>query len=131
MTQRCYPVQKSGNLFFVKAAVARIGAEPSILKLLVDTGASQTSLSKLLLTDLGYAEFDSTPKISILTGNGLVQAPTVRVAWLNCLGERIEDYPVLALDLPRSGYINGILGMDFLLRYNALIDIGKRQIVLP
>jgi aspartyl protease family protein len=131
MTLRCYPVQKSGNLFFVKAAVARVGAEPSILKLLVDTGASQTSLSKLLLIDLGYTHPDPTPKISILTGNGLIQAPIIRVAWFNCLGERLEDYPVLSLDLPISSYINGILGMDFLLRFNALIDIGKRQIILP
>jgi predicted aspartyl protease len=131
MTSQVYKVQKSGNLFFINAAIARLGAEPSILRLLVDTGASQTSLSKVLLADLGYAWSDSTPKTAILTGNGLIQAFVVQVAWLNCLGQRVEDFPVLALDLPMSTYINGILGMDFLLHFNAVIDVGKRQIVLP
>jgi predicted aspartyl protease len=131
MTRSVYTVQKSGNLFFINAATVGLAEEPRILRLLVDTGASQTSLSKILLHELGYTWSDSTPKAAILTGNGRIQAPVVRVTWFNCLGERVENLPVLAIDLPISSYINGILGMDFLLHFEAVIDIGKRQITLP
>ncbi len=44
MTSRIYPVQKSGSLFIVKASIGRTHAPPSILQLLVDTGATQTGL---------------------------------------------------------------------------------------
>jgi predicted aspartyl protease len=131
MTRQIYPVQKSGNLFFVRASVTNSVSTPSILRLLVDTGASQTSLSKVLLADLDYDWSNSTSKAAILTGNGLIQAPIVQIASFSCLGQQIESFSVLAIDLSLSSYINGILGMDFPLRFNALIDVGKRQILLP
>jgi predicted aspartyl protease len=131
MTAQIYTVQKSGNLFFVRASVGRIGTKPNILRLLVNTGASQTSLSKTLLFELEYTGSDLTSKTSILTGNGIIQASIISVTSLNCLGQQVENFPVLAIDLSLSRYINGVLGMDFLLRFNAVIDIGKRQIVLP
>ena len=131
MTRSIYTVQKSGNLFFLNASVAKLDEEPRILRLLVDTGASQTSLSKVLLLELGYAWSDTTSNASILTGNGLIQAPIVQVDWFHCLGQPLQNLPVLALDLPISSYINGILGMDVLLRFKAVIDVGKRQIILP
>jgi predicted aspartyl protease len=131
MSLQIYQVQKSGNLFFVNAAVTSTEAEPRILRLLIDTGASQTSLSNILLADLGYTWSASTPKTTMLTGNGLIQTPIVQVRSFNCLGQHLDNLSVLAINLPTSSYINGILGMDFLLRFNALIDVGKQQILLP
>jgi predicted aspartyl protease len=131
MTSRIYPVQRSGNLFFIKAAVGRSDAKPSILKLLVDTGASQTCLPITLLADIGCPVLENARKTSILTGNGLIQAPIVQIPWFNCLGQKVEPCSVLALDLSAARYVNGILGMDFLLRCRAVIDLGKAQITLP
>jgi predicted aspartyl protease len=131
MTRQIYKVQKSGNLFYVNASVHGTDHQPRILRLLVDTGASQTSLPQSLLTQLGYAWSDLSPKTRILTGNGFIQTPVIQVRNFNCLGKRIETQSVLAIHLPVLSYINGILGMDFLLRFQAVIDIGKQQIVLP
>jgi len=41
-----YSLQKIGNLFIVKASIGRLNAQPSIVQLLVDTGASQTGLPR-------------------------------------------------------------------------------------
>lgn len=131
MTSRIYPVQRSGNLFIVKASIARLNAKPSILKLLVDTGASQTSLPITLLADIGYPVQQNAPTVSILTGNEVIQAPIVQIPWLNCLGQVVENYSVLAINLSAAHYVNGILGMDSLIRFQAVIDIGKGQITLP
>ena len=131
MTSQIYTVQKSGNLFFINAAIARLDAEPAIVRLLVDTGASQTSFSTVLLADSGYTWDLSTPTTAMVTGNGIIRSPIVRVAWFNCLGKRVERFPVLALDLPNSIYMNGILGMDFLALCRAVIDIDNQQIRLP
>ena len=131
MTPRIYPVQRSGNLFFIKASVGRANAKPSILKLLVDTGASQTCLPVTLLADIGYPVQKNSLKTPILTGNGLIQSSIVQIPWFNCLGQKVEHYSVIALDLSAARYINGILGMDFLIHFRAVIDVGKAQIVLP
>jgi predicted aspartyl protease len=131
MTSRIYPVQKSGNLFIVKASIGRSNAPPSILQLLIDTGATQTGLPIDFLTDIGCPTTGKTPQRTITTGNGVIQVPIVQVPWLNCLGQRVEDFPVLALQLPVSRYINGILGMDFLTQFQAVIDTGKGFITLP
>jgi predicted aspartyl protease len=131
MNPSIYSVRRTGNLFIVKASIGRFNAPPSVLQLLIDTGATQTSLPIEFLKDIGCSIDSQTPRRSILTGNGTINAAIVPIPWLNCLGQRLEDFPVLALQIPVSRYINGILGMDFLTRFQAIIDIGKGQITLP
>jgi predicted aspartyl protease len=131
MTSRRYPVQKSGNLFIIKAAIGRANASPSIIQLLIDTGATQTGLSMQFLIDIDCPITAFTPTRSITTGNGVIQVPIVPIPSLNCLGQQVIDFPVLALKLPISRYINGILGMDFLTQFRAVIDIGNGHITLP
>jgi predicted aspartyl protease len=131
MTPRLYPVKRSGSLFTVRASIRRSQAPPSIINLLVDTGAGKTSLSTTLLTDIGYPVISPSPAIAIMTGNGIVRMPVVQIPWLSCLGQRVEDFSVLALELPIDRYFSGILGMDFLLQFKAVIDVGKGQILLP
>ena len=126
-----YSVQKSGNLFIVKASIGRLNAQPSIVQLLVDTGASQTGLPIDFLTDIGCLVSAATPQRKITTGNGVIDVPIVQVPWLNSLGEQVQDFPVLALQLPVSRYINGILGMDFLMRFRVVIDVGQGCITVP
>ncbi len=97
MTSRIYPVQKSGSLFIVKASIGRTNAPPSILQLLVDTGATQTGLPMEFLLDIGCPIDLKTPRRTITTGNGIIQVPIVQIPWLNCLGQRAENLLVLAL----------------------------------
>ncbi|MCX5965182.1 MAG: hypothetical protein NT070_19265 [Cyanobacteria bacterium] len=66
-----------------------------------------------------------------MTGNGVIDVPIVQVPWLNSLGQQVQDFPVLALQLPVSPYINGILGMDFLMHFQAVIDVGHGYITVP
>jgi predicted aspartyl protease len=131
MTLRIYPVDRSGNLFTVRASVGRLQAQPSVLNLLVDTGAGRTSLSTTLLTEIGCPITTNQPGIMIMTGNGMIRLPIVQIPWLSCLGQRVEGFSVLALELPIDRYFSGILGMDFLLRFNAVIDMGKAHIIIP
>jgi predicted aspartyl protease len=131
MTPRIYPVDRTGNLVTVRASVGRQQAQPSVLSLLVDTGAGQTSLSTSLLTEIGCPITTSQSSIAIMTGNGIVRMPIVQIPWLNCLRQRVENYSVLALELPIDRYFSGILGMDFLLRFHAVVDVGKRHIIIP
>ena len=41
---------------------------------------------------------------------------------------KIQNYPVLALDLPANSFTDGLLGMDFLILVRAVIDVAKGEI---
>jgi predicted aspartyl protease len=80
---RIYPVERLGNLFTVRASVGRLQAQPSIINLLIDTGAGQTSLSTTLLKEIGCSIVANQPAIAIMTGNGIIRMPIVQIPALH------------------------------------------------
>jgi predicted aspartyl protease len=126
---RIYRAQPYRNLWLVTAAAGSTTIEPSLFRLLIDTGSSYTVLPSRVLETMGcnLAQADRVP---IVAAGGLLQAPVVRIPWFSCLGQRIEDLPVVALDLPTNAFTSGLLGMDFLQRFGAVIDTAKGELQL-
>lgn len=63
----------------------------------------------------------------------MISAPVVTLSWLHCLGQRVSPWSVLVYPLPRGFrkyYIDGLLGMDFLTRFGAVIHVGRGEIWL-
>ena len=87
-----YSFQKVGSLFIVKASIGRVDAQPSIVQLLVDTGASQTGLPIGFLVDIGCPITATTPKRKITTGNGVIDVPIVQLPWLSSLGQQVQEF---------------------------------------
>lgn len=71
------------------------------------------------------AEF---PCQTMLTATGRINAPIVPVPWINCFGDRVEQFPILACALPSSTFIDGLLGMDFLSSCCAVINVEQAEI---
>ena len=107
-----YPLQRSGNLLFLRASINGANGDSLRVRLLVDTGSSYTTLPINLLEDLGY---------------DISAAANRRIA---CLGQSFSDFPIAALDLPFNPLMSGLLGMDFLSRIGATIDIKAAQIIV-
>nr|WP_242038727.1 retropepsin-like aspartic protease [Chroococcidiopsis sp. [FACHB-1243]] len=99
--------------------------------MLVDTGASYTTLPTRPLESLGYSTAQATRTLRLISASGMMNAPVVSVCWFNCLGIRVEDYPVISYTLPTSSFVDGILGMDFLAGYEATIATATAEIHLP
>ncbi len=124
-----YKLQKQGNLLWSRAA---FGCNDSALivtvRLLVDTGASYTMLSNRFIQSIAGKAIEPLRSESILTANGSITAPVIPVPWIHCLGNRIEQFPIVACALPTNAFIDGLLGMDFLIRCAAVIDVHKAEI---
>ncbi len=125
-----YPLQRSGNLFFLRASVSGINGDALRIRLLVDTGSSYTTLPRQVLEDLGYVLSATTPQLSIMTASGMGRAPRLAIAAFNCLGKTQINFPIVALDLPFNPLMSGLLGMDFLSQTAAVIDIKKAEIIM-
>ena len=125
--------QKSYNLYphgkNLLQTPARVGGVKKgdyfSIKLLVDTGASFTILPVQILKDLGYDIKHPIREENIVTGKGTIKAPVVQVSWLNCLGQTIKNFEVIAYNLPPNLRVDGVLGMDFLRNFRAVILLEK------
>lgn len=133
MKTRRYRLFRVGNLLAIQAA---IGGKPDIpplpVRLIVDTGAAYTIFHPDILKEIGCDLGHPIREVPLLTMNGIVTAPVVNVPWFHCLGQRISPWTVVAYP-PPAGFIRygvGLLGMDFLARFGAVIHIGRGEIWL-
>lgn len=105
------------------------------LQLLVDTGASFTILPVQILKYSGYDLKHPIREENIVTGKGIIKAPVVQVSWFNCLGQTIKNFEVIAYNTPPNLRVDGVLGMDFLRYFRAVIllensENGQRDEIL-
>jgi len=109
-----------------------------MLRLVIDTGASHSCLSKKSVKHLiGKTDIKADVVLGIGWGmfrNKFVRVPVFRIGELE-----IFDYPFLCIRinhinkmLSKLGLqpINGLLGSDILHDYNATVDYGERKITL-
>ncbi len=130
MSQRLiYPLERRNKLLHIRVAVGNGESSPVIARLLVDTGSSYTVLSKRIIESAG-CEISASRLISITAAGGIVQAPRLKIPLFSALDRSAVDYDVVALDLPTSAGVDGLLGIDFLELCGATIDVRRSQIVV-
>jgi clan AA aspartic protease (TIGR02281 family) len=118
------PLIVSGGQLLVKAFLDN--HEP--VTLMIDTGAAMTILQPQLLDRLGYDLNGRQAYFS--TANGVVQAPVVAINRL-ALGQiGIDQLSVGALSLQLAEGVDGLLGMNFLRRYQFRIDQDRGLLYL-
>ncbi|WP_293128079.1 retropepsin-like aspartic protease [Microcoleus sp. bin38.metabat.b11b12b14.051] len=98
--------------------------------MLVDTGSSYTVLRVNILEALGCDIQNPLRRIRTSAGGRIVEAPVVAVPWFNCLGERVENFPIVAYTLPATTFVDGLLGMDFLTPMKAIIYAKNGEILI-
>jgi predicted aspartyl protease len=125
-----YRLERRDYLFYVRCAVGASDGRIKVARLLVDTGARRTVLPMRLLKEVGLDLDSPMRKIRVTAAGGVLQVPTFRVPWLNCVGSRLENFEALALDLPPSAEVDGLLGMDFLTEVKATLDVERGEIRL-
>ena len=117
------------NLLAVQATVgSREGGDFVRVRLLVDTGSSFTILPVQVLQNLGYDTRNPLRRQELVTGQGRIYVPVINVSLFNCVGQLIENFDVVAHDIPPNLRIDGLLGMDFLTRFQAVISVGDAEI---
>jgi hypothetical protein len=102
-------------------------------KMLLDTGASHTTIDSNALYMIDYNSKDITGTTEIETGNGIVEAGTLKIAALSSLGLTRKNFPVQIYDFLSHGIFsdyNGVLGLDFFEDTKFCIDMKKNTITI-
>lgn len=128
--QKVYRLLRYGqNLLAVQATVgSRVGGDFVRVRLLVDTGSSFTILPVQVLQTLGYDTRNPLRRQELVTGQGRIYVPVINVSWFNCVGQLIESFEIVAHDIPPNLRIDGLIGMDFLTFFHAVISVSDAEI---
>lgn len=92
------------------------------LDVLLDTGAVYTVMAWDVLKDVGYDPARSERTVSIVTANGVIEAPVVSVMAVEIRDLRVTDLDVVCHDIPELAGIEGLLGLNFLRHFRVVID---------
>jgi len=110
----------------------QVNGSPYHALFLLDTGANLTVLSPLYAGRLGIVVPDNARKKSIrAVGGAALSIPLMKVARLAVGDAAVENMDVGVYDaFPQSRTIDGILGADFLNRFNVTLDRTNNRLRL-
>lgn len=124
-TEIVVPLIASGSSFLINVAI-----DQRQTRLLLDTGASITALSKDLIATLNLKDTGNT--ISISTANGIKTARLYKTRRLELGRLVLQNMTIAEIDLAPNNRFQGLLGTDVLNQlgdYNYLIDKQRSALI--
>ena len=100
------------------------------IEVALDTGATTTSIPIYVASALGYNISNPKDRRDVVTGSGVEEVPFIEVKGLTAIGQTIENIEVMCHDLPPDAYVEGVLGLNFLMNFDVNISFSKRTIAL-
>jgi clan AA aspartic protease (TIGR02281 family) len=80
---------------------------------IIDTGSSYTVITPRMAAKLGVQVNADTPTISLITANGVIQAPLVTLNNVTIGQVRVNEVQAVVQDLGKDLMLSGLLGMNF------------------
>ena len=103
------------------------------LKMILDTGCSNTTIDSNALYLLGHDLKDSIGTVEIETANGVVETQVYELNTFGSLGMVKQDFQIQVYDFLAHGIFsdyNGLLGLDFLEGTKFCIDTIENTITI-
>jgi predicted aspartyl protease len=124
-----FPFERSGDLMTVTARLWGPHGDRELL-LVIDTGAAATSVEPAVLDGLGYCSQDAIMRTRVPTPAGIQHGHLFRVHRFHALGAEFSGFVVQALALADEYGVDGLLGMNFLERFNFTVRPIEKEIHL-
>jgi len=124
-----FPFERSGDLMTVKAKVWSAHQYHELL-LVIDTAAAATSIEPPILAKLGYSPRDAITRTRVSSPGGVQHGHLLRVSRFQALGADLSSFVVQALAIEDEYGVDGLLGMNFLEKFNFTIRPRDKQIHL-
>ncbi len=126
MSQTRFQLRPDG-LIMVPAKIHALDHSKHVtIDLILDTGASFTTINPDILSDLGYDLSDTNlSKIDFVTASGITKVDIINVSRLSVIGQTFEGMEIAASYLPVETYAHGLLGANFLSCFDISISYSK------
>ncbi|MBM4458888.1 MAG: hypothetical protein FJ011_14170 [Chloroflexi bacterium] len=121
-------LELDGSLAFVAVTVAYQGALMMATRVLVDTGSERTILAGDVVAAINIAP-QPIDLVHTISGVGGIETVFERqLDYLQVGDQKLPAFPIQIGGMDYGFEINGILGMDFLTRAGAIINLRELQI---
>lgn len=103
------------------------------LKMVLDTGCTNTTIDSNALHLLGYNLTDTIGTVEIETANGIITTEVFEVSFFTSLGLTKDDFQIQVYDFLAHGIFsdyNGLLGLDFLEGKTFCVDTVQNIITI-
>lgn len=117
------PLAKAGEHFIVQANINQTAS----VALMIDTGASITSLSRNKFTQLNLIH-QTLGYRTLSTAGGLTQAEIVEVDNFAVGHKQLNNFKLAILDIDSFAGSDGLLGMNFLSQFPFVIEQQKKKL---
>jgi predicted aspartyl protease len=117
------------NLPFIKITVGYRNLSIDIPNILLDTGSATTILNADILSSIGIKPEASDTTAQIVGIGGEESVYHKNVDYIKIENKVLHDFTIDVGILDYGFEIDGILGMDFLMETNAIIDLQKKMIL--
>ncbi len=111
------------SLIIIEATIEK--ESKKTLRVALDTGCSRTIIPFEVAMAIGCDPAVSVKRTRIVTGSGIEIAPVVRLKNIKALGKVVKNLEVACHDLPPEGFVDGLLGIDFLRKFDLFIKFGE------
>jgi predicted aspartyl protease len=101
--------------------------------MVLDTGATNTTVDSNALYLLGYDLRDNIGTVEIETANGIIETEVFDIRTFSSLGISRQDFEIQVYDFLAHGIFsdyNGLIGLDFLTGTKFCIDTNENVITL-
>ena len=102
----------------------------AVVRLAIDTGSAATVIVPDVLDEIGYSARDGTARTSVTTAVGKEHGFLLKVAEFEALGFTLTGFPVNVFELANRYGIEGLIGLNFLERFNYEIRSGEGRILV-
>ena len=116
---------------FIPVPVRLFGAQRYASALLaLDTGATQTMISRDVVESLGYDVANAYNAVRLVTASGEEITPIIDIVRFEALEQERQNLPILCHNLPSGAPFDGLLGLDFFRGQRLTLDFREGLITL-
>ena len=119
---------KNDDPIIVVNVLIRGPKNSKLIKMVVDTGASVTSIPSDIALATGIDPPKSIKKIEIITASGTEYVPIVIVPTVQFLGFSLKNVEIACLNLPPQSTVSGLLGLNILKKFNLFLKFRESLI---
>ena len=121
------PIERVGELMVVTVQLNH----DRTARLIVDTGASHTLLSRTIAQDLGLFSLPPVALVTLHTVGGSVQSEVVQIDSIQLAGAEVRQSLAAIHDMPDAPPgIEGLLGQSFLRQFEVTVNAAKGELQL-
>ncbi len=120
----------SRRRLIVKKVCLEQATGPVWAHMALDTGARFSVIALRIARELGFEPDKLEPSVNVVGATGSAPAALLRLASVSLLGLEVRNLRVICHELPSRLGLQGILGINFLNRFNIEISYETETVTL-